>query len=82
MSGPDVRQERLLQKCAHQELDKLGSITNQTIKLERSGALQITEAPSAVFETNFQYCIRKIFMTTDIIIPVPPTVTIRVRGGR
>lgn len=82
MSGTDAHQERLLQKCAHQELDKLGSIANQVIKLERSGALQITEAPPAVFDTNFQYCIRKVFSSNDIIVPVPPMVTIRVRGGR
>lgn len=82
MSGTDVRQERLLQKCAHQELDKLGSLANQTIKLERSGALQITEAPPAVYDTSFGYCIRKVFSTSDIVVPVPSAVTIRVRGGR
>lgn len=82
MNGVDVRQERLLQKCAHQELDKLSSITNQVIRLERSGALQITEAPSSVYETTFQYCIRKVFTNADIVVPVPQAVTIRVRGGR
>jgi serine/threonine protein kinase len=80
MTGVAGIQEKLLQQCAQKELNGISSLSNQVIKLERSGVLQITEAPSAVYETNFGYCIRKVFSRSDMVLPIPQAVTIRIRG--
>lgn len=82
MSGLLPAQERLLQQCATKELNNISGLNNEVIRLERSGALQITEAPSAVYGTNFANCIRKIFTHGEVIVPIPQAVTIRIRGGR
>lgn len=82
MVGVTKPQEKLLLRCAHTFLDGISGLANQIIKLERSGVLQITDAPPAVYETNFRGCLRSVFSNTEIIVPVPQSVTIRVRGGR
>ncbi len=57
----DAAQETALRSCLNKHLAKIASLEGSTIKLERSGSLQVVDAPPIVLETNFDACLEQAF---------------------
>lgn len=79
VTGATGEQTKVLVACAENELKSLtGMPKSYRIKLERSGALHITDSPPAVYHTDFSACLRNKFAGKDI----PALVILSVRGSR
>jgi len=74
--GATPVQENLLRLCADKELGDLPGLYSTTLRLERSGALQLTRAPEVVYRSGFDACLRQAFNVTKT--PLPEQVTVRV----
>ena len=80
IKGASPSQEQLLRLCADKELGELGGLYATTLRLERSGALQLTQAPDVVYRSGFDACLRQAFTATQT--PLPEAVTVRVQLQR
>ncbi len=76
IGGATAAQEKLLRLCAEKELSELPGLYSTTLRLERSGALQLTQAPEVVYRSGFDACLRQAFNGTRT--PLPEQVTVRV----
>ncbi len=76
IAGASAAQEKLLRLCAEKELSELPGLYSTTLRLERSGALQLTQAPEVVYRSGFDACLRQAFNGTRT--PLPEQVTVRV----
>ncbi len=74
--GGTSAQEKLLRLCAEKELSDLPGLYPTSLRLERSGALQLTQAPEVVYRSGFDACLRQVFTATRT--PLPEQVTVRV----
>lgn len=74
--GATSAQEKLLRLCAEKELSDLPGLYPTSLRLERSGALQLTQAPEVVYRSGFDACLRQVFTATRT--PLPEQVTVRV----
>lgn len=54
-------QDDALRGCLNKHLAKIASLEGSTIKLERSGSLQVVDAPPVVLQTNFDACLEQAF---------------------
>ena len=63
--------------CARKELAEVNLATGAVIKLERSGTLQIVEAPPVVHQTGFGACLRQALANFPQHL-IPSEVTVRV----
>ncbi|MBL9005876.1 MAG: protein kinase [Myxococcales bacterium] len=63
--------------CARKELAQANLATGAVIKLERSGTLQIVEAPAVVHQTGFGACLRQALANFPQHL-IPSEVTVRV----
>ena len=80
IKGASPSQEQLLRLCADKELGELAGLYATTLRLERSGALQLTQAPDVVYRSGFDACLRQAFTATQT--PLPEAVTVRVQLQR
>jgi serine/threonine protein kinase len=72
----------VLRNCASTELkDIRGLPDSYQINLERSGALHVVDAPTQVYHTDFQKCVRNGLKTLPVSM-VPQSVTLSIRSGR
>lgn len=78
--GATSAQEKLLRLCAEKELSDLPGLYPTSLRLERSGALQLTQAPEVVYRSGFDACLRQVFTATRT--PLPEQVTVRVQFQR
>ncbi len=76
IQGATPSQEQLLRLCADKALGELPGLYATTLRLERSGALQLTQAPDVVYRSGFDACLRQAFHATTT--PLPEAVTVRV----
>ena len=76
ITGATPSQEQLVRLCADKALGELPGLYSTTIRLERSGALHLTQAPDVVYRSGFDACLRQAFHATTT--PLPETVTVRV----
>lgn len=69
----------VLRSCATSELKGARGLPDSyQVKLERSGALHVVDAPPQIFHTDLSKCIRNGLKT----LPVPQSVTLSIRSGR
>ena len=80
ISGATSAQEKLLRLCADKELRELPGLYSTTLRLERTGALQLTQAPEVVYRSGFDACLRQAFAGTRT--PLPELVTVKVQLQR
>ena len=59
MSTLDPTLQQIVLACAHKELADVSLPVGAALKLERSGTLQLVEAPQAVFATGFGACLHQ-----------------------
>ncbi|MBL8633132.1 MAG: protein kinase [Myxococcales bacterium] len=76
ITGATPSQEQLVRLCADKALGELPGLYATTIRLERSGALHLTQAPDVVYRSGFDACLRQAFHATTT--PLPEAVTVRV----
>jgi len=70
-------QEHAIRLCATKELADVSLAFGTVIKLERSGTLQIVEAPPAVTGSSFGECLRQAFLNMSQLA-IPESVMLRV----
>jgi serine/threonine-protein kinase len=70
-------QEHAIRLCAKKELSDLALPVGTILKMERSGTLQLVDAPPAVHDSSFAACLRQAFQNMSQLA-IPESVTIRV----
>jgi hypothetical protein len=58
-SGKPGTLDPIILACAREHLAPLGLREGTVVKLERSGTLAVVSAPTAVYEGNFNACLRQ-----------------------